>query len=144
MRRSLGVVAVAALGLLVAGRVARAQDATLNRARESFDKGQALFEQAKYAEAAAEFEAAFQARPFAQFLFNVGACHEKLRDYDKAATYYRRYIEKEPNAPDRKTTEKRIEALGKAAAELKAGGAAGTTPAADGSSGTATTPAASA
>jgi tetratricopeptide (TPR) repeat protein len=132
MRRSCGVAAVAALGLLVvcAAGEARAQDASLNRARDAFEKAQGLFEQGKYAEAAAEFEAAFQARPFAQFLFNVGACHEKLRDYEKAAGYYKRYIEQEPNAPDRKKVEKRIEALEKAAAELKATPA---TPTPDGS-----------
>lgn len=139
MRRSCGVAAVAAVGLLVvfAAGEARAQDAALNRARDSFEKAQGLFEQGKFAEAAAEFEAAFQARPFAQFLFNVGACHEKLRDYEKAAGYYKRYIEQEPNAPDRKKVEQRIEALEKAAAELKAAPVA---PTPDGATPPATTP----
>jgi tetratricopeptide (TPR) repeat protein len=129
MRRRGGLAALAAIAMLAVGgvgsggEVAFAQDASLNRARDSFDKAQALFEQGKYAEAAAEFEAAFQARPFAQFLFNVGACHEKLRDYAKAAEYYKRYLEKEPGAPDRKKTEKRIQALEKAVTEIGSPGA---------------------
>ena len=48
-------------------------------------------------EAAAEFQAAYDERPFAQFLFNIGACHEKLLNYAKAVEFYTRYLTDEPN-----------------------------------------------
>ena len=38
---------------------------------EAFDKAQSLFEAGSYAEAAAEFERAYEARKFPQFLFNI-------------------------------------------------------------------------
>ena len=60
------------------------EEQSLNRARDAFEKAQQLFEAGKYDEAAAQFQAAYEARPFAQFLFNIGACHEKLKDYDHA------------------------------------------------------------
>ena len=142
LKAAVAAVAVAAI-LVVCAAPARAQDDSLNRARDAFDKAQALFESGKYADAASQFQAAYQARPFAQFLFNIGACYEKLRDYGKAASYYRRYLQAEPNAPDRAKTEKRVAALEKAVAQVKAAkekaraqqGAAGT----GGTAGTGTT-----
>lgn len=92
----------AVLVVLVSATPARAQDDTLNRARESFDKGQGQFARGEYAEAIESFQAAYDARPFAQFLFNIGACHEKLLAYDKAAEFYKRYLEDDPNAKDKK------------------------------------------
>src|SRR5436190_9113050 len=121
MRTSLAVAALVAAGILAtAATPAVAQDDTLNKARESFDKAQELFAAGNYADAAAKFEEAYALSPFSQFLYNIGACHEKLKAYDKAAEYYRKYITAEPNAPDRAKTEKRIAALDKAVAELKA------------------------
>ncbi|HUS63754.1 MAG TPA: PEGA domain-containing protein [Kofleriaceae bacterium] len=113
--------ALLAAGILaLCAAPARAQDETLNKAREAFDKAQELFSSGNFADAAAKFEEAYATRPFSQFLFNIGACHEKLKAYDKAAEYYRKYVAAEPNAPDRAKTEKRIAALDKAAAEVKA------------------------
>ena len=115
------VVALVAAGILaLCAAPARAQDESLNKARDAFDKAQELFSAGNYADAAAKFEEAYAARPFSQFLFNIGACHEKLKAYDKAAEYYRKYVAAEPNAPDKAKTEKRIAALDKAAAEVKA------------------------
>jgi hypothetical protein len=121
MRLRFAVVALVAAGILaLCAAPARAQDETLNKAREAFDKAQELFGSGNYAEAAAKFEEAYAARPFSQFLFNIGACHEKLKAYEKAAEYYKRYVAAESTAPDRAKTEKRIAALEKAAAEVKA------------------------
>lgn len=105
------VAAVAAVCGLAA--TAHAQDEALNRARASFDKGQDLFVAGKYGEAATEFEAAYQARPFAQFLYNIGACHEKANTYPKAVEYYRRYLAESPKALDKEAVEKRIGVLEK-------------------------------
>src|SRR5690606_8081599 len=97
-----------------------AQDESLNRAREAFERAQTLFEAGNYAEAAARFEEAYKARPFAQFLFNIGASFEKMGDYARAADHYRRYLEADPQAQDRTQTKKRIAALEKAIAEVAA------------------------
>jgi tetratricopeptide (TPR) repeat protein len=108
------------LGTLLVYRTAHAQDESLNRARESFDKAQGQYARGEFKEARESFQAAYDARPFAQFLFNIGACHEKLREYDKAVEYYERYLKDEPNAKDKKDVAKRIEVLKKEAEKLKA------------------------
>ncbi len=95
--------------------IARAQDASLNKAREHFDKAQALYGSKKYKEAAKEFQLAYDSRPFAQFLFNIGACHEKLGKYAKAVDFYKRYLKDAPNAQDRPAVQKRIKVLEKEA-----------------------------
>lgn len=111
---------IVAFGLLAATVPARAQDASLDRAREAFDKAQGHFARGEYKEAREQFQAAYEARPFAQFLFNIGACHEKLQEYDKAVEYYEKYLKDEPQARDRKEVGKRIEVLKKEIDRLKA------------------------
>lgn len=91
--------------------VARAQDESLNRARELFDKAQTLFEAGTYDKAAEYFEKAYEARNFPQFLFNVGVCHEKQQNYQLAIDYYNRYLAEKPEAKDKKELRERIEVL---------------------------------
>ncbi len=108
-------------GLIVLGaQQAEAQDETLNKARAAFDRAQELYEKGDFATAATEFEAAFAARSFPQFLFNIGASHEKLRDYAKAVTYYERYIAAVQDATEKAATAKRIEVLKREIARLAA------------------------
>ena len=118
--RILFVIFLAFAGVAGSVGTATAQDDSLNRARAAFDKAQSLYSQGSFAEAAEQFEAAYTARPFAQFLFNIGACYEKLREYDKAVDYYNRYLKEDPETTDRADVEKRIEVLKKEAERIKA------------------------
>lgn len=102
---------------------AQAQDASLNQARDAFDAGQDLFQQEKFLEAAVKFKEAYDARPFAQFLFNIGACYEKSNQYQDAIGYYERYIAAKPSDDDIAKTEQRITALKKAIEEIGVSGA---------------------
>ena len=98
-------------------------DKTLDRAREHFDAAQAAYAQGDFIKAAEEFELAYDARAFPQFLFNIGAAHEKGKQFDKAIEFYKRYLTDLPDADDKADVEKRIEALEaeiKRIAELKA------------------------
>lgn len=114
LRLALAAICVA-IGLTLAAGTAAAQDESLNKARQAFDEAQTFYSQGKYAEAAEKFLAAYEARPFAQFLFNAGAAYEKMREYAKAVDHYRRYLEAEPRAEDRAEVEKRIAVLEKEA-----------------------------
>lgn len=100
-----------------------AQDESLNKAREAFDSGQRLFQEEKFAEAALKFKEAYEARPFAQFLFNIGACNEKDNKYPEAIEYYDRYIAAKPGDADVAKTQLRIKALRKAIEEISTSGA---------------------
>jgi tetratricopeptide (TPR) repeat protein len=104
-----------------------AQDESLNRAQEAFDKAQAAYEAGRYDEAIEQFEVAYAARPFPQFLYNLGATqYMKGRStndpdaYQKCVDYYKRYLGEDPQSPDRKTLEDTIKILEKEIERLRA------------------------
>lgn len=119
--RILLTIFVACLATFTGIHFVHAQDDSLTRARAAFDTAQGLFQTEKYDEAAEQFKAAYQARPFGQFLFNIGACYEKSTNYEQALSYYKKYLESTPPEEDAKKTQERIEALTKALAEQQAG-----------------------
>jgi hypothetical protein len=57
-----------------------------------FKRGVALFKEAKYAEALAEFERAYQIAPHPLVLYNIAGCHRELSHYADAVTYYGRLL----------------------------------------------------
>src|SRR3954465_5968371 len=90
----------------------------LRKAQASFDQAQTDYLQGKYDEAAQEFQEAYSARPFPQFLYNVGASfHMKgkktsdVPSYQKAVDYYKKYLHEEPTASDKPKVEKAISVL---------------------------------
>ncbi|HEY5944324.1 MAG TPA: PEGA domain-containing protein [Kofleriaceae bacterium] len=112
-------IAIAALAMPA---FAQSPDA-LRKAQASFDQAQSDYLQGKYDEAAQGFQEAYSARPFPQFLYNVGASfHMKgkktsdVPSYTKAVEFYKRYLKEEPNATDKPKVEK---AIGVLEAEIK-------------------------
>jgi hypothetical protein len=90
----------------------------LKKAQNAFDSAQVLYLQGKFDEAAQGFQDAYAARPFPQFLYNVGASYhmkgKKASDvaaYKKAVEFYKRYLAEEPNATDKAKVEKAIGVL---------------------------------
>jgi tetratricopeptide (TPR) repeat protein len=95
----------------------------LKKAQASFDQAQTDYLQGKYDEAAQGFQDAYAARPFPQFLYNVGASFhmkgKKTSDvpaYQKAVEFYKQYLKEEPQASDKAKVEK---AIGVLEAEIK-------------------------
>src|SRR5580692_800392 len=105
--------------MLALAPVAHAQPADpLKKAQASFDQAQTDYLQGKYDEAAQEFQDAYGARPFPQFLYNVGASFhmkgKKASDvdaYGKAVDFYKKYLSEEPGATDKAKVEKTIAVL---------------------------------
>lgn len=58
-----------------------------------FKSGVALFKEAKYAEALAEFERAYEIAPHPLVLYNIAGCHRQLSHYAEAVSYYRRFLD---------------------------------------------------
>jgi hypothetical protein len=104
--------------------LARAENAeALKKAQTAFDQAQIDYLQGKYDEAAQGFQDAYAARPFPQFLYNVGASFhmkgKKASDvvaYGKAVDFYKRYLAEDPQASDKGKVEK---AIGVLEAEIK-------------------------
>jgi hypothetical protein len=57
-----------------------------------FKSGVALFRDAKYADALAEFERAYEIAPHPLVLYNIAGCHRELLHYAEAVTAYRRFL----------------------------------------------------
>jgi tetratricopeptide (TPR) repeat protein len=102
MRLSLGMVVV----LACAGGAARADDVTV--AREHYERGTTLYDLQRYAEAAHEYELAFEAKHAAALLFNIGQAYRLAGDLPKAIGAYRSYLRRTPGAPNRAEVEARI------------------------------------
>ncbi|QRN93531.1 PEGA domain-containing protein [Archangium violaceum] len=82
-------------------------------ARRHFERGTTLYQEGRYAEAAAAFEAAYQTLANGVVLYNLGQCYEKLGDLQRAIGYYRDYLRMVPDAEDRPLVESLIARLEK-------------------------------
>jgi hypothetical protein len=98
------------LALLLAQPLGRASptDPALAHSRELFEHAEALYTLTHYEEALVEYERAYEARPLPGFLFNIGQCHRQLQHWDKAAHFYRAYLDRMPTARNRSIVESLI------------------------------------
>jgi hypothetical protein len=104
---------------------AQEADASLNEARDHMERGQSYYLQGRFGEAAAEFEAAFAARPFAAFLYNAGVSYQNGGELGRAVEHFRRYLAAADTDPsDRPAVEARIATLEGEIAERAARAAA--------------------
>lgn len=98
-----------AMVLLV--RVAHADDPATRAAKRHFDRGQKLFTLGKFDEALDEYQKAFDASPLPDFLYNIGQCHRNLGDYEQAIFSFKRFLQLDPEAPNREKVELIIDEL---------------------------------
>ncbi len=129
--RVLFAVCIAVAMLATTSAFAQSAD-SLKKAQASFDTAQSEYLAGKFDEAAAGFQEAYAARPFPQFLYNVGASYhmkgKKASDvaaYKKAVEFYKRYLAEEPQASDKANVEKAIGVLEDEIKRLDAGAGAG-------------------
>jgi len=98
-----------ALTLLALGtRLAAADEPAIATAKLHFERGEKLYVLARFTEALAEYQQAFDAKPLPELVFNVGQCYRNLGDYDAAVFSYRKYLQLEPEAPNRVQVEQLI------------------------------------
>jgi len=57
-----------------------------------FKSGVALYKEAKYGEALAEFERAYEIAPHPLVLYNIAGCHRELSHYADAVKFYNRFL----------------------------------------------------
>ena len=119
MRRPTGagglLVALVAV-LLASGGPASAADPRLDAARAHSQEGDAYYKLEKYANAIAEYEQAYLAKPDPSFLYNIAQCHRLMGNGPEAIKFYRRFLKDAPNAPNRAVAEKHIRDLEDASA----------------------------
>ena len=109
------------LGFCVLPEIASAQSPTSDpqqRARELFENGVLLYEEAQYEQAILAWEEAYRLSERALFLFNIANAYERLGDLDRALDYLHRYRAFAP-ADERATLERRIRTLEQRQEELR-------------------------
>jgi len=79
-------------------------------ARDSYNKGKALYEEGKYAEALVEFQAAYDAKPHPVVLKSIAECQAQSGDIPAAIATLEKYL-LDPEATDKPEIEARIEEL---------------------------------
>jgi tetratricopeptide (TPR) repeat protein len=97
-----GVVLGLLAGLLAAG-AARADDEAEGRGR--FKRGQELYNDGRFLEAAAEFEAGFAAAPRPLFLLNIGHSYRRAGELRKAKRAYELLLRVDPTTQYRAEVE---------------------------------------
>lgn len=94
-----------ASGVLAEDKRPTDTDKNRDQAAEAFKKGQVLFENGRYLEAAATFERAYRLAPHPSVLANIGFCYDEVGDYPRAVSAFREYM-KQPNPQTPKDTAK--------------------------------------
>jgi Tetratricopeptide repeat len=100
-----------AAALLLASLTARASDVDKKAARPHYEKGATEYNLGHFADAIAEFEKAYELDPAPILLFNIAQAHRQNGNNERAAFFYRRYLEQAPNAANRADVDKRIKDL---------------------------------
>jgi tetratricopeptide (TPR) repeat protein len=104
-----------ALTLTLAPLAARAgAEDDKKAARPHYEKGAVEYNLGHFAEAIAEFEKAYQLDRAPILLFNIAQAHRQSGNNERAAFFYRRYLEQAPTAANRPEVEKRIKDLDEA------------------------------
>jgi len=110
----LAAIALGALLVCLAGRVAWADDAAA--ARDHAQKATTFYKLAKYDDAIREFEAAYEAKADPALLYNIAQCHRLAGHDGEALRLYRNYLRDAPRGPYRSQAEEWIATLQKSAA----------------------------
>ncbi|HEX7478643.1 MAG TPA: hypothetical protein VF331_12605 [Polyangiales bacterium] len=104
-RRITAALLVAAGCLWSSGVCAQSDD---ERARTHFEAGRAYYDEARYDDAAREFDEAYRLSNRPALLLNLSQAFERALHFDLAIAVLQRYLQMLPAAPDRKTVEGRI------------------------------------
>lgn len=91
----------------------------LQRAKNHYMAGNALFKLGNYTDAVREFAAGYSLVPKPYFLYNLGQCYRKLGDPRQAREMYAKFIEQIPEADsDREAAKKIVAELDEQIAKL--------------------------
>lgn len=90
---------------------AQAGDATEQQSIDHYKKGVTSYDLGKFDEAIEEFQKAYELKPTPAYLYNIAQAYRQKGDAAKAVFFYKRYLQKSPDAANRATVEKRISEL---------------------------------
>src|SRR5690606_35346285 len=103
--------AVLAFALTLVTRAGATEDADRKRALELFKESKQLYQEGRFRDAIERLEQAYALAPEPVLLYNLGRAFESSGELERAIDAYRRYLDEEPNAPDRGAISARIDTL---------------------------------
>lgn len=86
-------------------------------AQRHWTAGMAHFQLEEWDAAIKEWEDGFRSKPAPQFLYNIAQAYRQSKRYDKALSFYRKYLRMQPTAPNRGEVEGHIATLERLVAE---------------------------
>src|SRR5688572_907841 len=92
MRRTLLIALLAVSAVPAFAKKPKKPSSEQKEADRHFKSGVALFKEAKYKEALAEFERAYEIAPHPLVLYNIAGCHRELSNYGEAIRFYERFL----------------------------------------------------
>jgi hypothetical protein len=102
------------LAPIAARAAAPTSEADKKAARPHYEKGAVEYNLGHFSEAIKEFEKAYELDRAPILLFNIAQAHRQNGNNERAAFFYRRYLEQAPDAANRAEVEKRIKDLDEA------------------------------
>ena len=102
---------IAAVVCVLAFALARPAIAGDEAASAHYKKGRSLYNISEYRAALDEFKAAYVEHEDPAFLYNIAQCHRQLGNYPEAITFYKRFLNESPKAPNRKEIQRLIAEL---------------------------------
>lgn len=115
--------AVAIIATVVMASAAPASADDRAQAEAHFRSAEAHFQSGNYRAAIRGYQDSYELFPAPLLLFNIGLCHQKLGEKQKALDKYREYLKKEPGGPKSAEARTRAEALEELIATEKAAAA---------------------
>lgn len=106
-RFRVGALGALALSIFLCGS-ARADAISDGSAKEAYQRGAQAYAKHQYAAAASAFEEGYKLKPHPAFVFNLALTYRALDKPQQAISYYERYLEMLPSAPDRGQVETAI------------------------------------
>ena len=104
------LVALSLCLLLPASGLAGKAGGAKKEARRHFLQAEAHYKLGRFQQALKEYGRAYELAPLPGFLFNIGQCHRKLGNDEKAVFFYKGYLRDKPKAKNRSLVLKLIQA----------------------------------
>jgi iron complex outermembrane recepter protein len=106
--------------LLVASTAYAQSDDRAAQAKIHYETGMAHFQLEEYDKSIVEWENGFRIKPVPQFLYNIAQAYRLSKQYEKAQSFYKKYLNMDPKAPNKAEVERHLLALGKLIDQQKA------------------------
>jgi tetratricopeptide (TPR) repeat protein len=88
-----------ATAVALAGPAWPSRESKEAEAHAQFDQAMRDYDLGRFKEALDEYSKAYELHPLPAFVFNIAQCHRQMHHWERAAFFYRRYLDLSPTRP---------------------------------------------